>query len=543
MPDVMPHEIANAIMGKLYDVLTSGDETVPKSTDNFFSWCTPGIPMDPSDFQFLQQGFTGVVKRAAVDTMREAVGTGGTPAAGGTTAASGTTAAGGTPAPALTPAQLDQLRASDTAQLYVQAEALARLVDFVPDVTKINNDQFAKFAVMNDEGTLSEIYERTLKMSQVMQSELPDDVKQKIEHFQSLLVTKTVKTDLITGDKVEVSGPSPLVQIYNEKMAAYDAAALEYNSYRIDALSADNPKAVQYWAINAHILRDKVRAAMADWISSGYKNDYEQIAAYISQVEGRDLTLLKQQYYDDLDKAKLTGLASGSDFYYHALVPGSFATSTGWSRFSFSSGDFSRHSNSQFDSSGWSAQASAGFFGFGAHGGGSHSEDKTTFDGSFNSDSFGLSFEIAQIPIVRPWFKSSYLVSKTWRFDPGNPDMKNDLLSDGGSPPKGLMPAYPTSVIFIRNLNMEIGHSEGFDHFMSEHSSSSQSGGGGFSFGPFSCGGSASHYSTHGNTERDYGYSWNGHGLSVPGMQIAGFKCHVLNMKSPNPSPDIKSWV
>jgi len=99
MPDVMPHEIANAIMGKLYDVLTSGDETVPKSTDNFFSWCTPGIPMDPSDFQFLQQGFTGVVKRAAVDTMREAVGTGGTPAAGGTTAA------GGTPAPALTSAR------------------------------------------------------------------------------------------------------------------------------------------------------------------------------------------------------------------------------------------------------------------------------------------------------------------------------------------------------------------------------------------------------------------------------------------------------
>lgn len=540
MPDVTPSEIANAIMGKLYDVLTNGDATVPKSADNFFSWCTPGIPVDPSDFQFLTQGLTGVVKKAAADTMVAA--TGGSGAAAGT--APGTTGGAATPAPApgLTPAQLDQLRASDTAQLYVQAEALSRIVDFVPDVARINNDQFAKFAVMNDEGTLSEIYERTLKMSQVMQSELPDDVKKKIEHLQGLLIAKTVKTDLITGDKTEVSGVSPLVQVYNEKMAAYDAAALEYNSYRIDGLAGNDPKAVTFWALNAHILRDKVKAAMADWISSGYKNEYEEIAAYISQVEGRSLTLLKQAYLDDLDKAKLTGLASGSDFYYSSLVPASFATSAGWSRFTFGAGDFSRHAGSKFDASGWSAQASASYFGFGAHGGASHSESTASFDGSFNSDTFSLGFEIAQIPIVRPWFKSSYLVSKTWRFDPNNPDMKGDMLSDGGSPPKGLITAYPTSIIFIRNLNMEIGHSEGFSHFLDQHSASAQSGGGGFSFGPFSVGGSASHYTTHGNTQRDYGSSWNGHGLSVPGMQIAGFKCHVLP-KSPNPSPGIKDWV
>jgi hypothetical protein len=522
-------------MGKLYDVLTNGDETVPKSADNFFSWCTPGIPVDPSDFQFLTQGFTGVVKKAAVDTMLSATGAAPASSAGGASGAASPTAG-------LTPAQLDQLRASDTAQLYVQAEALSRIVDFIPDVARINNDQFAKFAVMNDEGTLSEIYERTLKMSQVMTSDLTDDQKQKIAHFQSLLISKTMKTDLISGEKTEVSGPSPLVQVYHEKMAAYDAAALEYNSARIDGLAGDNPRAVSYWAINANILRNKVRAAMDDWIATGYKEDYEKIAAYIAQVSERDLTLLKADYMDDLQKAKLTGLASGSDFYYSSLVPASFATSSGWSRFSFSGGDYSRHSNSTFNSSGWSAQASAGYFGFGAHGGGSHSESKATYTGSFNMDTFALSFEIAQIPIVRPWFKSSFLVSKTWRFDPGNPDVKNDLLNDGGSPPKGLIPAYPTTIIFIRNLHMEIGHSDSFSSFVAQNSSSSQSGGGGFSFGPFSCGGSASHYTTSGNTQRDYTSSWNGHGLDVPGMQIAGFKCHVLP-KSPNPSPTITNWV
>ncbi|MBV8054145.1 MAG: hypothetical protein JO071_02775, partial [Deltaproteobacteria bacterium] len=255
MANLSPSDVANAIMGKLYDVLTNGDETVPKSADNFFSWCTPGIPVDPSDFQFLTQGFTGVVKKEAASTMLAAAGGGAAPAAG-------------SPPAGLTPTQLDQLRASDTAQLYVQAEAFSRLVDFVPDVTRINNDQFAKFAVMNDQGTLSEIYERTLKMSQVMASDLTDEEKQRITHLQGLLVAKTMKTDLITGEKTEVSGPSPLVLVYHEKMAAYDAAALEYNNARIDALAADNPRAVSNWAINANILRDKVRAAMDDWIST-----------------------------------------------------------------------------------------------------------------------------------------------------------------------------------------------------------------------------------------------------------------------------------
>src|SRR5438105_1520525 len=202
MADVTPSMLANSIMGKIYDVLTNGDDTVTHSLDNFFSWCTPGGPVTPDDFLFLTQGFTGVVKKPAVEAVAAAAGGG-----------SGTTTDG--TSGGLTPAQLDQLRASDTTQLYQQAESFSRLVDFVPDVTKINNAQFAKLAVMNDEGTLSEIYERTLRFSQVMQSALTDEEKKKIEHFRSLLTATTEKTDLITGDKIQVSGPSPLVQAYN----------------------------------------------------------------------------------------------------------------------------------------------------------------------------------------------------------------------------------------------------------------------------------------------------------------------------------------
>jgi hypothetical protein len=534
MPDITPSVLANAIMGKLYDVLTNGDATVPKSADNFYSWATPGIPVDADDFQFLTQGFTGVVKPAAARTLLQAVGAG---------SASQSNGSGDNPSPqpALTDAQLAQLRAQDTAGLYQQAEFFARLVDFVPDVSRLNNEHFATLSVMNNEGTLSEIYERVLTFSQVMATQLPADVQQKIARFRSLLVATTEKTDLITGDKVLVTGPSPLVQAYTDKMAAYENAALEYNSHRIDALAADDPRAVSYWAINATTLRNKVKAAMADWITNGYKEQYEQIAAYIAQVEGRDLTLLKQAYLDDLQKAKLTGLASGSDFYYTALTPANFATSAGWTPFYFNSGNFASYANATFKASGWETRAGGGFLGIFGGGGGGGSSSRNAYIGLFNSDHCSMRFEIAQIPLLTPWLKKSYLTSKTWRFDPGNPDVKNDLLSDGGSPPRGLLTAYPTSLIFVRNLSLDFGNNSSFLHYLDEQRSS-HAGGGSVAIGPFFLGGSASHWSQEHNMQRDWGYSYTNQGVKVPGMQIVGFKCHILP-KSPNPSPDITAWV
>lgn len=76
-----PSVLANTIMSKLYNVLTNGDDTVPPSADNFFSWCTPGIPIEPAELEFLTQGLTGVVKKSAVDAMQ--------PSAAAATAAAG----------------------------------------------------------------------------------------------------------------------------------------------------------------------------------------------------------------------------------------------------------------------------------------------------------------------------------------------------------------------------------------------------------------------------------------------------------------------
>jgi hypothetical protein len=155
-----------------------------------------------------------------------------------------------------------------------------------------------------------------------------------------------------------------------------------------------------------------------------------------------------------------------------------------------------------------------------------------------------MSFEIAQIPIVRPWFRPAFITSNYWRFDKNNAVVSNEKLSDGGSPPSGKMPAYATTAIFVRKLSLSFGDSHGFSDFTSSSESQRSSGGGYFSFGPFFVGGSGSHQSGSGQTTRDHGFKFVNNTMYVDGMQLIGFKCHVLP-KSPNPSTDIApdSWI
>jgi hypothetical protein len=530
MSDLTPSALANAVMGKLYDVLTSGDATVPKSADNFFSWMTPGIPMDPADFEFLTQGLTGVVKPQDVANLVVP----GSPTAGSSGPSSSSDSGTPSSGQVLTIDEINQLRATDTGRMFMQAEMLAQLVDVVPEVSMLTNNQFAQFNVSNNEGTLSDRYALILKMSQVMSQELDAATQAKIAKFRGLLQATITNTDLITGVQTQSVVSSPLVQAYNTKMAAYDAAALQYNAARIAALAGNDPTAVETWAIDANILRNQVKAAMDDWITNGYKTDYEEIAAYIDQVQQRDLKLLKQEYEDDLAKATLTGLSSGSNFYYTALIPGNFAQSTGWSHYEFDSGDYSSYTNSTFNQSGWSAQAGGGFFGLFASGGGSGSSTSQSYNGSFASDHFTLKFEMAQIPIVRPWFKEVFVTSKSWRFDPTSPDVKGEMVSDAGSPPKGLLPAYPTTPIFIRNLVLRIDQSSSAASFINQASSSSQSGGGFVSLGPIFLGGRASHWSKSGYTQRAYSGSGAMRACQCPACSLLALSA-ISSQRAPIP--------
>ncbi|MBL8324217.1 MAG: hypothetical protein JNJ89_04585 [Rubrivivax sp.] len=507
--NVVPQDLMNTMLGKIYDVIVNGDGTVvPKSEDNFFAWCTPGVPYEAKDFEFLTQGLTGIYKpRMIINAEGKEV------------------------TEPLTDEQREAEIAKDTSAMYMQAEQFARLVDLIPDASGID-DTHVRMNVKNNEGTLSDVYEEVLAFSQVANTELSAADKARIEKFRQLLQVEREKENLATGEMVKVLEPSPLVKAYNDKMQAWMDAALEYNSARIDALTASTPRAVHNWALNANVLRSKVRFALNDWVANGYKLEFEGIAARIDQMSSRDLSLLKAQYKDALAKARLTGLTSGSDFFFTALAPSNFAQSRGWTRLSFTNKDYDYYSKKATSSWGASGMANFGLFHIGGGAKGSRSQLDTKCDFS----SFELAFEICQVPIVRPWFKSNFLTSKTWRFAQGNEGFKTKFLSDGRQPPHrdSMMPAYPTSMIFVRNLRLSFTNVSS----VAQELESKIGGGGGFGWGPFHIGGGYQ----RGNQERTSRWHKDSQGITIEGLQCIGYKCHLLP-KAPNPDPAITSWV
>ena len=511
----LPETLMHSIMGKLYNILVNGDKDVPKSTDNFFSWCPVGIPFEVGDFDFLNQGLRGVVKKERLDEI-----TGSSDKKEGVKEKE---------KPNVTPETLKSLAADDTARLYLQAENFARLVDFVPDASGFK-DRRNLMTIKEDKGTLSDIYEYTLKFSQIMESKLSDEIVQKIEKFRALMVTQKKAKDLITDEEIITEEPSQLVKAYNEKMYAYTEAVLEYNAARINALSATDSQAIHYWAMNASTLRNKVKGAMNMWISSGFKADYEKIAAFIEQVMARDMAMLKAEYKDTLEKARLTSMASGSDFFYTSVVPGNFAKAKSWTTFTFESSEIDSHSSSSYNS----VATGGSFLGLVSWG---VDHQKLEYKGTIDTSSFKLSFAITEVPIVRPWFKQTFLTSKSWRFSEESPDSKDEILSDGGlngAAPKGILPAYPTSMICIRNLTLEFGESSEVSNWIQE-----RTGVGAFvQFGGLMLGGSYH----NGSGSHDYNHKKTSQGIGVDGMQVIGFRCHLLP-KSPDPNTKIKDWI
>lgn len=509
MPDdVMPEVLLNKVLGKVADVLINGDGTVlPKASDHYLAFMSPGIPLLDADFNYALEGFGGV-NRQNVDAAN-------LPASVGPADATAASAAASAAA-----------MASDALEKYQRAEAFQAMCDLIPDTTGIVDSN--RINVWNPESRVSSVYALALQMSEVYDVEPDEETKEKIEYWRSLLQTE--EKDLVEPDKTRLV-PSELVKRYHEKQLAWLKAALEYQNLRIDALTATNQEAVHRFATTASIIEMKVRAAANDWTASGYRDEYDRIAAAIAAVEGRSYALLKQRYREDFVRSVLTSPSSGANFLYSSPAPASFARAgSGWTTFTFGSGDY--HSSNSFSSSTSSGGGGFSIFGIGVSGGGSVT--KTRWEGTVDASTFTMTMKLARVPIYRPWFHLDFIKSRYWRFAQNDTELKDAFISDGQAPPQGLMPSISTECVFVRDVHLHFG--ENHSNYMSTFESAR--GQGGFSFGPWWVGGSHVNQSD----SRTFNSTWSSEGLDIDGLQLLGFVCHTLP-RSPNPNPEISEWI
>jgi hypothetical protein len=480
--EILPEELMNSVLGKLYDTLTSGDGEFLEDRRSFFAWATPGLPLTEDQFDFM----SGFLPQAETVEKREA----------------------------------------EASRRFALAADFSRLVDFLPDPRGIFDDEQQTTVLADRRGTLSGEYERVLRMSEVAEQELTDEQKAKLEKFQDLLLSRRVEKDIITDQEKELVDDSELVKRYNQKYAAYEAAALEFNSARIDALSGAVPGAAARFAINGPILGRKVRAAMDDWEAAGRRNDIDRIRAFISQVTGRSMVLYKQNLIERLGRTKLSDAVGGAEFLYTALTPANVLRAPGWTKFTFTHSEVDRFRSSQTNK--WKAGGGAlfGAVNFGGKGGGS----KEKLTSKIDITDFSLTFELTQVVISRAWFAPEFLESHGWRFPPGN-----QPLSDGKEPPQvGTLIAYPETMILARNISLNLRELSSESSTLRKQASA----GGGLSWGPINLGGSYS----RGGSEQQYHSKVDAQGISAQGPQIIGYRCNLVG-EAPDPDPSVTNWV
>lgn len=516
------NDLGKTLLAQLYQNVTGGDNYVPPAEDAFISWAQPGIPFHEDSFQFAVQGLSSsaptpaAAPAAAVSTAAAASGNGSSTSGGGTATAA---------PPAVDPAA--QLRL-----MLQQAYNFAAVVDYIPDVTGTYNHDAQQTILRSSEARMSHIYGEILKFSKVVNYPLTPDQEAKLKKFRALLTTTRTVTDIVTGDEKQVTEDSPMIKAYNDKMSAYIAAALQYRTKRAKAQSASGQAgadAVADFANNADLYRLQVKEAMDAWVNEGYKNDVDEISAYINQTTQRSMLLWKQGLQETYADALVNGVSPGQTFYYTTVIPGDFATATGWTNYALTHEEVHSQSSYQTNSYSGSAGFSFGFFSVGA----SASHSDSTSDSSLQVNNFALSFDMAQVVISRPWFYPEWFLNRGWTLRKGEGWMYDEFPSDGAGLPgtKGNFIAYPTTLLFIKNL--KITSQDFVDHYHAHQSSTS--GGGSVGFGPFSLGGTYSHAS--GNQSFDA--TVDGATLSVEGMQLIGMVNHRIG-KAPNPLPDLK---
>jgi hypothetical protein len=260
------------------------------------------------------------------------------------------------------------------------------------------------------DGHLPEVYADVLRRSRVLRGELSDDERLKVGRYRTLLRGTATVVDPATGEERAVTDDGPMLRAYQEHLAAYLAAELRCNLARV--AGGDE------WERAGHRYRAQVRRAMDAWLVTGYRDEVEQVSAYLDQINRRDLGHWRRHLAELYD-----GGLGPCGAPRTALVPADLATGPGWCDYTLT--DAMATAVRPFS---WRAGRA-----------------------DFGTDplpGLALRCQFAPAVVSRPWFHAEFLDARGWALPDG------ELVCDGADPPCGRLVGYPVAVLFARDLRI-----------------------------------------------------------------------------------------
>ncbi|HMF93721.1 MAG TPA: hypothetical protein VKE96_05480 [Vicinamibacterales bacterium] len=373
-----------------------------------------------------------------------------------------------------------------------------------------------------------DIYQEAITNVQLPIVALTPAQESQLKKAQDFLVQSVTKTDPFTGAQKTVVQDSVPYASYKQYQTAYIAALNTYNAMLIQANAPGaSPEVVQTFARNGAAQKQLVISAYGDWTADGYKDYVEEAIGIISNLAGQGPQALYQSMKANFTADRLTDTL-GQQFYPTYVYPSdpmNPALASSWLKYYFNLIDISTFQSDSSTNSGGGASASWGLW----HG--SASVQYGSGQSNYSCDTTGLdvSAELLQIPLTRAWIRPEVFWSRGWNW---SPQSGFGPVSDGNTPPGGLMPLYPTAVILAKNLAVKLDMSNQKNSSAWSSISTQAS----FGWGPFSISGNYS----HSQSSSQKSYTQSSSGISVPGPQIIAFICETIP-KSPNPDPSL-NW-
>ncbi len=529
-------DLMGVVVDELYAGLTGGSAELPLPPRTKLNWVLPGIPLHESFFDFAIAGPYAGPSPATLDDFEALM----TAIAGEDGDDEGDGDGGGQ--------QMDRAQVLEEAKRMYQQHLLgsweqwSRLVDFIPlmnpddeDMSWTSSDeqgsQGHKGVVYGQAGqTLSQVYKDTLERSLVADEPLTEQQEKIIERMRKLLQVEVEKEDFLTGEMKKEIIESPAMTLYNEKKLSYENAVVDYAS-RLARSQTGTAADLIEWSRSGGIFKQRAMQARRDWQATGNKNAIEEAQSAIAHITGGNMVTWKQNLLDNVSEIEenVQG-AFGYSFFPATVLPGAFARSDGWTKYSQRNLKQKIESSSSSHSGGGSVGVSVGLFSFGGSGGASRTESNF----SIERDDFGMEFEYTQVEIARHAFNPNFFLSRGWKPRDSFIIDHGAVHSDGEDTPSGAFIGYPTKALFVRNLRI---YSSELAHHM-RTMERSISGGASFGIGPFSIGGRYQQT----NRESESNLEIDNAGITVRGMQLVAFLSAMFPATS-NPNPDVENWI
>jgi len=269
--------------------------------------------------------------------------------------------------------------------------------------------------------------EHILNDSIFAKSALTQDEERQLAEAIDFLTDDLVDSD---GSKVPVNSPQ-VSEYYKYKTLCEEAERTyldEKFSIEFDK-GPDSQKLLEIWnAYREKQLKDAWDKAMQDWINLGFKRQVEQYQAQKNSLELRKyLNLYRQKCLEELAISEIPDLnGRGIGFFNSFFSPAdAFNKNLPWTSVTLTKSEIVGLIKE-------APQALKIIFGV----------------EQGNVDIEAISLEYNNVIVIRPWFKPEFFRSRYWKL----PDDR--VISDGQVPCNGILPAFITSIIVARNVQI-----------------------------------------------------------------------------------------